>query len=347
MVRLASSCIAFAFLFALIASPSADQKPSADTKAPAAKSPADAKATPITVGAAFRHVDLMIDPTIVLEIKHIDGALVSATTGQPPIFDDQKSFTLRIESAEVAMSPASLTELMNRYIFAYEGAPLKNLKITIAQGKLHQEGTMHKGVDMPFAIDAEVSATADGRIRLHPTKVKAAGLPAGGLMKFFGLELDNLIKLKQTPGVTIEDNDFLLAADRLLPQPKISGHLTGVTIVGDRIVEIFGDGKAARVTPPDPRARNFMYYHGGSLRFGKLTMSDAEMQLIDADPRDPFRFFPDQYIKQLVAGYSKNTPSGGLKVYMPDYDQVSRTNLAPKITKAAKPTDSPVQTEQP
>jgi len=27
------------------------------------------------VGAAFRHVDLHVDPTIVLEIRHIDGAL--------------------------------------------------------------------------------------------------------------------------------------------------------------------------------------------------------------------------------------------------------------------------------
>jgi len=26
----------------------------------------------------------------------------------------------------------------------------------------------------------------------------------------------------------------------------------------------------------------------------------------------------------LVAGYSKTTPSGGLRVYMPDYDKISR-----------------------
>jgi len=295
-------------------------------------------AEPVTVSAAFRNVHLHVDPTIILEIKHIDGALVSAKAGQPPIFDDQHSFTLRIDSGEVAMTPAGLTDLMNRYIFVDESSPLKNLTITIEKGLLHQKGTLHKGVDVPFEIDAEISATPDGRIRLHPTKVKAAGLPTGGLMKMFGIELDNLIKLKQTPGVTIEDNDFLLQADRLLPQPKISGHLTGVKIVGDRIVEIFGSGKVAKVTPPDPNAKNFMYYHGGSLRFGKLTMSDADMQLIDADPSDAFELFPDKYITQLVAGYSKNTPSGGLKVYMPDYDKASRVNLTPSSRPAPKAT---------
>jgi hypothetical protein len=53
-------------------------------------------------------------------------------------------------------------------------------------------------------------------------------------------------------------------------------------------------------------------------------MHDTDMQLIDADPSDPFEFFPDHYNDQLVAGYSKTTASGGLKVYMPDYGKISR-----------------------
>ena len=38
----------------------------------------------------------------------------------------------------------------------------------------------------------------------------------------------------------------------------------------------------------------------------------------------PFDFFPEKYQRQLVAGYSKNTPSGGLITYMPDQDDVLR-----------------------
>ncbi len=54
-------------------------------------------------------------------------------------------------------------------------------------------------------------------------------------------------------------------------------------------------------------------------------MTDADMQLVDAEPRDPFDFYPDKYLRQLVAGYSRNTPSGGLVVFMPDYDKTSST----------------------
>jgi hypothetical protein len=60
------------------------------------------------------------------------------------------------------------------------------------------------------------------------------------------------------------------------------------------------------------------------VRFGKLTMIDADMRLIDADPSDPFDFFPDHYNDQLVAGYSKTTASGGLSVYVPDYNRISK-----------------------
>ena len=60
------------------------------------------------------------------------------------------------------------------------------------------------------------------------------------------------------------------------------------------------------------------------MRFGRLTMTDTDMRLIDADPSDPFDFFPDHYNDQLVAGYSKTTASGGLLVYMPDYNKISK-----------------------
>ena len=53
------------------------------------------------------------------------------------------------------------------------------------------------------------------------------------------------------------------------------------------------------------------------------------MRLIDADPSDPFDFSPREYVKQLVAGYSKNAADGSLRVYMPDYNEASRADLRP------------------
>jgi hypothetical protein len=106
-----------------------------------------------------------------------------------------------------------------------------------------------------------------------------------------------------------------------MPEPRIAGRLTSIRIEGDRIVEVFGT-RAAHA--PDGVATNYMSYRGGVLRFGKLTMNDTDLRLIDADPQDPFDFSPARYMTQLVAGYSKSLPNGGLRTFMPDLDQVKQ-----------------------
>jgi hypothetical protein len=69
-------------------------------------------------------------------------------------------------------------------------------------------------------------------------------------------------------------------------------------------------------------AANYMYYRGNQLRFGKLTMADTDMALIDMDPQDPFDFYLDRYKQQLVAGYTKETPTFGLRVFMRDFNKL-------------------------
>ena len=58
-------------------------------------------------------------------------------------------------------------------------------------------------------------------------------------------------------------------------------------------------------------------------------MNDTDLQLIDQDPASPFDFFPAKYQAQLIAGYSKNTPGGGLRTYMPDYGKVTPQRRTP------------------
>jgi hypothetical protein len=70
------------------------------------------------------------------------------------------------------------------------------------------------------------------------------------------------------------------------------------------------------------QAGNYMAYRGSDLRFGKLTMNQSDLVLIDMDPHDPFDFYLDHYKEQLVAGYSKTTPDFGLRVYARDYNKL-------------------------
>jgi hypothetical protein len=281
----------------------------------------------------MKNVRLHVDDGIILDVSRLRGVMISRSEGSPPVFDDQRSYVLHVQTASISMKMSSLQNLMNRHVFGYEGSPLKELTVEADGSRLKMKGKLRKGLDIPFSTTASLSTTADGQMRLHVESMKAIGVPAKGLLGLFGLELDDVIDIKKRRGVDVQDNDIVIAAGEVLPPPRIVGRLTRVAVEGDRLVQTFDDparGRPAPLVLPSPGARNYVYFGGGNITFGKLTMRDADLQLIDADPRDPFDFFPSRYNAQLVAGYSKNTPAKGLKTYMPDFSDLPK---AGKMTK--------------
>jgi hypothetical protein len=179
---------------------------------------------------------------------------------------------------------------------------------------------------LPFEIRARLSVTPDGRIRIHPVRTEILGLHVDKLMKGLGLSLEEIVNLSKAKGASVNGNDIFLSPNSILPPPEIEGKLTAVRVDGDQVVMTYGSAvPAARLAVPDPAAANYMYYRGGTLRFGKLVMLDADMFITELDPQDAFRFDLDRYQPQLVAGYSRTLKSGGLEVWMRDIDKIRGT----------------------
>jgi hypothetical protein len=269
------------------------------------------------------NVNIHLDPDLILHIHHLSGQFLPTSKAKPPAFDDKLSYVVAIDSAEVGVSAAGMTHALNTYVFNAPDAPLKNLTLSIVGNQIKQAGTLNKGPGIPFEMTGTMSATADGKIRIQPAQVKAAHVPVKGVMKLLGVDMAQLVNTSKTKGVSVEGNDIILDAAQMLPPPLMRGHITAVSIEGDEIIQTFGTARKREAGKPS--GGNYMSYRGGVLRFGKLTMNDTDMKLVDADPTDPFDFFPDHYQDQLVAGYSKTTAAGGLLVYMPDYDKLSKS----------------------
>lgn len=285
--------------------------------------------------AQFRNVAFDIGRGITLDISRLRGELRSKQQGSPIGFDDKASFVIHIASAEVGLTMQSLDSLMNGYVFAYHGAPLRHLKFSTDSGKLVQEGTLHKVVNIPFRITAVMSMTPEGRIRVHPVQIKIFSVNGRGLMKALGITLQSLLDLEHAHGVSVQGNDLLLDPEQLLPPPAIEGRVTAVRVDSNEVVQVFGDSSDAGPRPlhPPEAARNYMYFRGGTLHFGKLFMVDADMEIIDLDPKNVFQFSIDQYNTQLVAGYSKNTADHGLVVFMPDLATAQREQGKEEISR--------------
>jgi hypothetical protein len=284
-----------------------------------------------SVRVAMKNVVYHFTDDIAVHIVSVHGVLVPTLPPQIVAFDDKTSFLLNLDYAEIAMSCDSLAHALNERVFAAPDAPIKNVSIQskgntlIVKGKLHQKG------NVVFETVGTLSATADGRVRLHAEKVKAAHLPVKGLMDLLGIDIADLINAKKVQGVAVEKDDLLLDPAEILPPPRIRGKVTAVRIQGNEIVQIFGTQQPANFA--SAIAGNYMAYRDNELRFGKLTMHDTDMILIDMDPQDPFDFYLDYYKDQLVAGYSKTTTTFGLRVYMRDYNKLRKESAASKARK--------------
>ncbi|HEY8795050.1 MAG TPA: hypothetical protein VIM15_08885 [Gemmatimonadaceae bacterium] len=314
----------------------------------------DARRTPRTDSAhvrtrvSMRHVDFYVDTAVVLHIRHLDGTMRSKEGG-PILFDDKNSFVIAIDTAEVGLTGADLTTLLNKYVFGYKGSPLTHLHLRTEGDHIVQTGRIHKVITISFEITATMDVTPEGLIRIHPTKTKIMGVNGAKLMKFLGVNLEKLLDLKGATGATVHGNDLFLDPAKILPPPTIEGHVSSVRVDSDEVVQVFGStqphARYRALVPPDTKAPNYMYYKGGMLRFGRLLMLDAEMQIVDLDPSDVFRFDLARYKAQLVAGYERTLADGGLEVWMRDVDKLREGEPPAKpllSRRSSSPAEKPV-----
>jgi hypothetical protein len=257
--------------------------------------------------------------SISVHITQLEGNLVPVDKAGIPFFDDPTSFVLDIRSAEISITTDALANALNQYAFADPHAPLKNLRISTQGDKLNIKGQLHAKGNIPFESVGSLSVTPAGEIRVHTEKVKAAHLPVKGLMDLLGATVAGLIDTRKVRGVRTENDDLILTPAELFPPPHVQGRLSSVAVRGNEIVQKYGNA----LTRSEKIPGNYMAYQGAQLRFGKLTMSDTDLILIDLDPQDPFDFYLNHYKEQLSAGYTKNTLSSGLRAYFRDYNKLT------------------------
>lgn len=273
------------------------------------------------VAVEMHNVDLHLPGQVTLHVRDLRGTFEPAARRDHPLLDDAKSYTVAVDSGVVAIDLASLNALLTATLGG-DNSNVDHLKVSVDdEGNLRQKGVIDKAVVIPFNVKAGIEATPDGKLRVFTKSVKGFGIPMKPLMKMFHLEMDDLLKVKPGRGVVVRDNDLILDPALLLPAPAMRGIITNARIEGDAIVQTFGDGTVHHLSPP-PISQNHIYWRGGVLAFGKLTMMSTDLELIDTDPKDAFDFSVDQWNDQLVAGYSKTTAAGGLKSYMPDFNDL-------------------------
>jgi hypothetical protein len=262
-------------------------------------------------------------------IRTLNGELLPNTGNEFPIFDNKDSFHLRVAYAEIAIAAPDLATIFNSYVFAKGNSPLKGVSMSIENGNLKIKGQLHNVGTIPFETESTLSPTEDGKILLRTAKVKALHVPVKGLLSLFGVEIADLIKNGKLSGVEARGDDLVLDPSQVFPAPHMEGRVTATRVEGNTVVLTFGNkAQAGKVR----QQGNYILFRGGRLRFGKLTMMDVDMVLIDLDPADAFDFFMDRYKDQIAAGYSKIAANSGLRVYVRDFNKLKKASELARAT---------------
>ncbi|AXC14039.1 hypothetical protein ACPOL_4773 [Acidisarcina polymorpha] len=268
-------------------------------------------------------------PHFSIYIRWIQGQMVRTRQDKNPSFDDPESFVLMIQKGLISVRLSDLAGFLNAGATGGVGA-LTNVSIETKGDQIKIHGTAHKIIPLPVTIVGTLAPLPDGRIQFHILSFSVLRLPLKGLLGGFHLSLADLTPKSQTPGIMIAGNDFDFDTQRLLPPPHIHGQMTKVVLSSDQIRVFYGNAPESDAQLSE--WHNFLKFSGGSLNFGKITMNDVDLTMIDASQDPWFDLDLVNYQAQLVQGYSRITTGAGLEIFMPDANVVSPKKVQEAVT---------------
>lgn len=286
-------------------------------------------------------------PEFRIYIRWILGQLLRTQANVVPSLDEPESFVLLIEKGVIHANLGDLGIFLNSGVSPT--FPLKKVNITGDGDQIKLTGILHKLlVPLPVEVLSTISATPDGRVHLHVTKINVLKIPLKALLGGLHVTINDVMGSSPIPGIEVSANDLFFDTTKLLPPPHIRGQLSSVRLANPDLVLVYGEAAADETRLA--QWHNFLKLSGGTLDFGKLTMNDVDLTLIDASNDYWFDLDLVNYQAQLVNGYSRMTPEAGLEIFMPHLDPKTQTKTIQSITlewlknrNTALPPDVPVK----
>lgn len=254
-------------------------------------------------------------------VRWLRGQMVRTRRDDVPSFDDPESFNLVISEGVLHANIGDIANFLNSS--EAPKSPLKNITLSGDGDQITMHGTLHKIVSLPVEVVGALSVGPNNLIQVHITKLKVMKIPMKGLLGGFHVSIADLFHPQGMPGVQVTGNDIIFDTVKLLPPPHIRGHLTSVRVANPDLEEVYGN--SADVSRVE-QWRNFLRLSGGTLDFGKITMHDVDLIMVDISNDAWFDLDLLHYQEQLVNGYTRMTPQAGMQIFMPDLEGLKTKN---------------------
>ena len=269
-------------------------------------------------------------PDFRIYVRWLSGEMRRTNKNVNPSFDEPESFVLEVQRGIIHANIGDISHYLNTGAVA--GSPLTNISLTGDGNQISVHGTIHKlHIPLPIGLDGTISPAPDGRIHLHVDRLSVLKLPVKGLLGDFHVSVADLMGKTSIAGIEASQNDLYFDTQKLLPAPHIHGILTLVRVANPDIEVMYGD--AQNDATRTEQWHNFLALKGGSVDFGKLTMHNVDLIMIDASKDAWFDLDLVNYQAQVVNGYTRITPQAGLEIFMPGLDQLPPQHAPQSISK--------------
>ncbi len=277
---------------------------------------------------AAHNLMLRKGPSFRVYVRWLRGQMARAHRNVNPSFDDPDSFFLDIKTGVLRTNVGDLNNFLNASGVA--NSPLKNITLSGNGDQIKLNATLHKVVPLPIEMRGTISVAPGNLIQVHVTKLDVLKIPFKALLGGLHVSVADLFQPQGMEGIQVSGNDIVFDTGKLMPPPHIRGQLTSVRFVNPDVEEIFGN--AQNEVTEVAEWRNFIRLRGGTIDFGKLTMHQVDLTMIDISDDPWFDIDLTNYQEQLVNGYTRMTPQAGMQIFMPDLREIPRNKANQTIS---------------
>ena len=266
------------------------------------------------------NVSFQVMDGVRIAVKSVDGLMLPTRTNRPISLDVPSSMRVQVLSAQTSISSEALTRLLNAYTLPHAQSSVRDLKIGFENGQLHVEGKVKKVLEVPFTADATVDLTRAGDVRIHFTNFTAAGFVHKKLLNWLGIHVDSVAKPGRSHSFQVVNDDMIFPMHTLFPAPHFVGRLSSAKIEGDQFVQVFGKPKS--FAPAPLPSQHYIYFRGGVMQCGRMTMQGVDLELVNKDEGKPLIFSIEHNFAQVLPGTLRVTPTHGMIGYIASYPEV-------------------------
>ena len=249
---------------------------------------------------------------------YIPELVVKATpndSGTPVIFDDPTSFSLTPLKGSVVLDSGKLEALLNKKVFAFKGATLKNIKVKTAKNTLTLSGQLiRKGVWVPFVLKGDIKLQDGHILNYTPWQVITDGEDATKVLKAANVEIDELLTV-DAPGAKLIGSTVVLDTLKLFPPPTLHLNIESAVMEDRGLVLSFDNGSSGE-TALLKDSDSYILIKGGDVKFMKAIPTDASVQVMSNSADAELDFHLYGYRDQLSAGHLKLKEDGGILAYL-------------------------------